>query len=1297
MEYDANKADEVLKFDVQFASNNFEQPELVSASNYYAAGELHKEIMKDENWTSSQLKDKTIEEFKNSRDQTILKRTYNNQEAHDTYYVYDDYDNLTYVLPPLAAEKSNIYNVGSITLPASAFVTGGSPTGSATLGIRQVSPGNFEFFSDFNVLNLPRFYIKTGYIADVPNVHNSLGSYVQAFTLFLSNFSGGIYSYWSLSYYITDGKLYCSSSGYDITGLYSYLDASQPETVTALPQNLQGYSAAQTQIELQNMLNKLCYQYKYDDRNRMIAKKMPGKGWEYKVYDKLDRAIMVNDPNLIADKRYQFKKYDALGREAYTGFTYHPSFYPQRHHHQGSINGGSNPTFETRQSSSSVVGDTPLYYSNSAYPVNNIEKIHTINYYDTYVDLPPGITPPLSVFEQDVTTKTQGLVTVKKVRVLDTNLWITTATYYDEKGRAIYIYSHNAYFQTTDIVENKLDFIGNIVKTRTRHKKSGKPDIVIIDDFEYDNQDRLISQKQTIGSNPQELIVKNHYDELGQLTQKDVGNTEANPLQQTDLTYNIRGWLKTINDPFQPLNGKLFSMELHYKDYGTSLYDGNISAIHWKTASDNANRRYSYTYDDLKRITRGYFYVWGQSNRYSLENISYDKNGNLLTLRRDGAINANPVSSNSSHFGVMDMLSYTYDGNQLLKVDDSANDNFGFIDGTSTANDYAYDGNGNLTKDLNKGIGTTSNNGIIYNHMNLPTQIIFFNIMANINFVYDATGNKLRKTITGSGIPAKKVEYAGNFVYEDDDLQYFKTTEGYVTPTGTGGYDYIYQHKDHLGNVRVSYTKNNNNSQTTVFTDGFENIANWDKSENSFGWALTALDSSRKVSGTYSGRIDDNFPANGERYVYSDIWTPISITEDTFFTVSAWVYVEDIANNDAEIFLATRRAGETGYPTGNYVSDRVVQRGQWVYVEQSVLVPADVVELNVRIDNNKDGAVWFDDVKITQGNTSNTIIVEESNYYPFGLKHSGYNSVVSSFGNSVAQKIGFQEQMFDDELGLNWISFKYRNYDPTISRFFNVDPLTEDYRDWGPYVFSGNRVIDARELEGLEPFVITGRTFIPDKTLSNPNFLSSTDSFRGDNRSDFQLNTTAYRTEQKVRVNIDKAKGDVLNNRANSTIGLDKDGNVVERSKPGIAGPKPTFTFNGNTATIDLEVNASNKLVSVAPAINYEIGITITQNEDGSFSFSIKGETDGFPGYEFFITNEKDGKSYLIYGSNPNETGDGPWSLWPPMEKDVKASGDSKTTTPIGGEDKTETPAEGGENNTPTPPPTEGGGGGGGK
>ncbi|WP_306462588.1 RHS repeat domain-containing protein, partial [Flavobacterium circumlabens] len=93
-------------------------------------------------------------------------------------------------------------------------------------------------------------------------------------------------------------------------------------------------------------------------------------------------------------------------------------------------------------------------------------------------------------------------------------------------------------------------------------------------------------------------------------------------------------------------------------------------------------------------------------------------------------------------------------------------------------------------------------------------------------------------------------------------------------------------------------------------------------------------------------------------------------------------------------------------------------------------------------------------------------IIEENNYYPFGLKHKGYNEYVAT-GN----KYKYQGQERQDELLLAWDSFKYRNYDYAIGRFINIDPLTEKYMDWSPYVFSGNRVVDCRELEGLEPIV----------------------------------------------------------------------------------------------------------------------------------------------------------------------------------------------------------------------------------
>ena len=110
-------------------------------------------------------------------------------------------------------------------------------------------------------------------------------------------------------------------------------------------------------------------------------------------------------------------------------------------------------------------------------------------------------------------------------------------------------------------------------------------------------------------------------------------------------------------------------------------------------------------------------------------------------------------------------------------------------------------------------------------------------------------------------------------------------------------------------------------------------------------------------------------------------------------------------------------------------------------------------------------------------------ILEEDHYYPFGLKHQGYNAenyVFASFGDGPVQliptnpnlletyKYKFQGQEHQDEFGLNWDSFKWRNSSPDLGRFWVIDPLAEKYVHNSPYAFSENRVIDAVELEGLE-------------------------------------------------------------------------------------------------------------------------------------------------------------------------------------------------------------------------------------
>ncbi len=663
-------------------------------------------------------------------------------------------------------------------------------------------------------------------------------------------------------------------------------------------------------VTINNQLNDLGYQYQYDYRNRLVEKQIPGKEREYIVYDKLDRPILTQDANQRTNDEWLFTKYDVFGRVAYTGiYTYSSvseitqgAMQTLADNHLGSL-------FESKQASS-----TNNYYSNVAYPTVNTQVL-TVNYYDNY-NFDTTTIPLTTVFNDTITTRTKGLATGSKVKVLgQNNNWITTTTYYDDKARPIYVSSQNEYLGTTDIIESELDFVGKTKRVKTTHSKTGQTEIVTEDTFVYDNTGRLKSQNQTINGSTPETIVINIYDELGQLTSKGVGNTETTPLQTVDYAYNIRGWLKTINNDVNTTDNDLFNFKINYNvvDHGgTPLFNGNIAETEWETQNDNVQRWYTYQYDALNRITNAIDN--STDNRYSLTLVDYDKNGNIQHLNRNGHTNIEVTD-----FGVMDNLSYYYNGNQLHSVTDAAvttgfkDGNVSDIDFNTTAdNDYTYDENGNLLMDNNKGI-----TNIAYNHLNLPTQVTFAEDKY-INYIYDATGIKIEKVVTDlSNIT--KTKYAGNYIYEEaagiEELKFFNQPEGYVEPDGNGGFEYIYQYKDHLGNIRLSYTDENQNNTN-----------------------------------------------------------PVSLT-----------------------------------------------------------------------------------------------IVEENNYYPFGLKHKGYNNVQ----NGRDHKFEFQGQEAQEELGLDWISFKWRNHDPAIGRFMSIDPLAEDYVYQSPYNFSENRVIDGVELEGLEHVSVT--------------------------------------------------------------------------------------------------------------------------------------------------------------------------------------------------------------------------------
>jgi RHS repeat-associated protein len=113
--------------------------------------------------------------------------------------------------------------------------------------------------------------------------------------------------------------------------------------------------------------------------------------------------------------------------------------------------------------------------------------------------------------------------------------------------------------------------------------------------------------------------------------------------------------------------------------------------------------------------------------------------------------------------------------------------------------------------------------------------------------------------------------------------------------------------------------------------------------------------------------------------------------------------------------------------------------------------------------------VFFDNLQVTHIRGP---LIEESHYYPFGLTMAGISSQALNFGGSENKKKfqgqEFAHKEFSDGSGLEMYEFKWRMDDPQIGRFWQIDPLANDYVYNSPYAFSENKVTGHVELEGLE-------------------------------------------------------------------------------------------------------------------------------------------------------------------------------------------------------------------------------------
>ena len=591
-----------------------------------------------------------------------------------------------------------------------------------------------------------------------------------------------------------------------------------------------------------DVLEKLCYQYRYDGWNRLVEKKIPGKGWDYMVYDKADRLVLSQDTNLKAQGKWLITKYDLLGRVAYTGLL---STGGERAGRQNEIN--NLVITESRNTTGFTRNGITVYYTDNNF-VGEIPTILSVNYYDTYPSYSFNPSVPSTVYGSQILTdnmtadmNTKGVPVMSLVKNIEDDNWTKNYNWYDTKGRLVGSQTINhlgGYTKT----ESDIDFSGLVNQTKVYHKRlSTDTEKLITQNYQYDNQGRLLVQKHKVDTNPEEVLTQNEYNELSQLVKKKVGGTNiAQPLQSIDYTYNIRGWMTKINDP-ENLNGKLFGYAIKYQDpsiptTSAPQYGGNIAEVHWKTATDDVYKSYHYVYDKLNRLTAGVYrepYTTAPNNHFFNEELTYDLNGNISRLWRTGKT---PVATAQ----LIDNLTYNYTGNRLDQVVETMND-AGYEGGNNIID---YDSNGNMINMKDKGIQS-----IVYNFLNLPSSIGIQYVnpvgnisTTNISYLYRADGVKLRKTYIQQayrGLPTNRMtDYLDGFQYSyvDDgtmcltcktesayEMQAYSKIIGPIitqpawkldfVPTSEGFYSfaenrYIYQYRDHLGNARVSFAKN---------------------------------------------------------------------------------------------------------------------------------------------------------------------------------------------------------------------------------------------------------------------------------------------------------------------------------------------------------------------------------------------------------------------------------------------------------------------------------------------------------
>lgn len=640
------------------------------------------------------------------------------------------------------------------------------------------------------------------------------------------------------------------------------------------------------------------YCYEYNARGLISSRKLPGCQVVTMEYDTAVRLIRMQDGLLRASSQYRVYTYDGLSRQV-----------------SQSIEGGN----------------TEL-----------------INYYDKYDFLTQYSSLAHegqngSVFGLDGSTGSyaKGNLTGVWQKASDGTALLTTYVY-DDHNRIVK-QAESGLDGTAVVTKYTYNHVGDDTsETSTRYhyvQSTGRwvSDYELDTQTEYEHRGTRLASTTTVnltdntgGAGAGEIVSTPGYDDYGRVTSLNRSGTSGDVNYTYDL---VHGWLTGISYPSGGFTQTL------YRETGGNRprWNGSISAMTWQTES-GVQRRYDYRYDNRNRLTEAAYSHYGSqgssSSTLSLIPAStstpnystwhgYDWNSNLKWVKRYG-------KKNDGTYNVIDKLKIDHPGNQLLTVKDSITGSLTytfsseFVDGSNTGSEYSYNGNGGLTKDLNRGIS-----GIVYDKLGHPTQVTFTS-GNTISYVYAADGRKLSAVHRQGTHQPVTTDYAGPYEF----------TGGTISRVSFPGGYYSYSPNSWTAHYYIQDYQGSNRKVVKVTSTTVEQVTHYYPYGGVIG-DISTQESTQKYK--FEGKeLDrsfglDNYDIHARNYfAMLPMWDRVDPLAEKYFGTSPYAYCGgdpvnkgDYDGRETRIYIETNGVGHTFITTGEGVSTTVFSYGRY--------------------------------------------------------------------------------------------------------------------------------------------------------------------------------------------------------------------------------------------------------------------------------------------------------------------------------------------------------------------------------